>query len=161
MTTAPTAEQPNQPPHPGKAELADRFARLKRFFNSRDRLCIHLGIQITEIGHGWATSAMTIAEQHLNGADVVQGGAIFTLADLAFGAAANSHGSLALGVNATIAYTKAAKSGVLTAHARETAKSGPLATYIVEIKDDSGETIATFQGTAYRKRERLDLSAWG
>jgi acyl-CoA thioesterase len=147
--------------HPSDAELAERFARLKRFFNNRDRLCIHLGIQVTEIGHGWAKTAMTIADHHLNGADVVQGGAIFTLADLAFGAAANSHGTLALGVNTSIAYTKAAKTGTLTAHARETAKSGPLATYIVEIKDDSGETIATFQGTAYRKREQLDLSAWG
>lgn len=148
-------------PHPSDAELADRFARLKRFFNTRDRLCVHLGIQVTEIGHGWATAAMTIAEHHLNGADVAQGGAIFTLADLAFGAAANSHGTLALGVNATIAFTKAGKGGVLTAHARETAKAGPLATYVVEVKDESGETIATFQGTAYRKREHLDLSAWG
>ncbi|OIO03378.1 MAG: hypothetical protein AUJ49_04525 [Desulfovibrionaceae bacterium CG1_02_65_16] len=148
-------------PHPSDAELADRFARLKRFFNSRDRLCRHLGIQVTEIGHGWATTSMTIAEEHLNGADVVQGGAIFTLADMAFGAAANSHGTLALGVNTTIAYTKAARSGALTARARETAKAGPLATYVVEIKDDAGETIATFQGTAYRKRDKIDLSAWG
>jgi len=148
-------------PHPGDAELADRFARLKKFFNNRDRLCVHLGIQVTDIGHGWATTAMTIEEHHLNGANVVQGGAIFTLADLALGAASNSHGTMALGVNATIAYTKAATGGVLTAHARETAKSGPLATYVVEVKDESGETIATFQGTAYRKREHLDLSAWG
>lgn len=147
--------------HPGDAELADRFARLKRFFNNRDRLCVHLGIQVTEIGHGWATATMTIEKHHLNGADVAQGGAIFTLADLAFGAAANSHGSLALGVNASIAFTKAATGGVLTAHALETAKSGPLATYVVEIKNETGETIATFLGTAYRKRERLDLSAWG
>lgn len=148
-------------PHPSDAELADRFARLKKCFNNRDRFCKGLGIQVTEIGHGWATTTMTIREEHLNGADVVQGGAIFTLADLAFGAASNSHGSLALGVNTTIAFTKAARSGTLTAHARETAKAGPLATYVVEIKDDEGDTIATFQGMAYRKRDKLDLSAWG
>ena len=52
------------------------------------------------------------------------------------------------------------RAGALTAHARETAVSGPLATYGVEVKDAAGETIATFQGTAYRKREHLDLSAW-
>jgi acyl-coenzyme A thioesterase PaaI-like protein len=39
--------------------------------------------------------------------------------------------------------------------------SGPLATYVVEVKNEDGETIATFQGTAYRKREHIDLSAWG
>lgn len=148
--------------HLSDAERADRFARLKRFFNNRDRLCLALGIQVTEIGLGTATTAMTVEEKHLNGADVAQGGAIFTLADLAFGAAANSHGTLALGVNASIAFTKAgANGGALTAHARETAVAGPLATYVVEVKNGDGETIATFQGTAYRKREHLDLSAWG
>jgi len=148
--------------HLTDAERADRFARLKSFFNNRDRLCVTLGIQVTEIGLGTATTAMTVQEKHLNGADVAQGGAIFTLADLAFGAAANSHGTLALGVNASIAFTKAgASGGTLTAHARETAVSGPLATYVVEVKNAEGETIATFQGTAYRKREHLDLSAWG
>ncbi|MDP2848658.1 MAG: hotdog fold thioesterase [Humidesulfovibrio sp.] len=149
-------------PHLTNAERAERYARLKRFFNNRDRLCMNLGIQVTDVSLGVATAAMTIEEKHLNGADVAQGGAIFTLADLAFGAAANSHGTLALGVNASIAFTKAATCGSsLTAHARETAVSGPLATYVVEVKNEDGETIATFQGTAYRKRERLDLSAWG
>jgi len=70
------------------AERADRFARLKRFFNNRDRLCKTLGIQVTDISLGAATAAMTLEEMHMNGADVAQGGTIFTLADLAFGAAA-------------------------------------------------------------------------
>ena len=148
-------------PHLSDAERADRYERLKRFFNSRDRLCRTLGIQVTEIGLGTAVTSMTVAEMHLNGADIVQGGALFTLADLAFGAASNSHGTLSLGVNATIAFTKPGLGGVLTAHARETAAAGPLATYVVEIKNEDGETIATFQGTAYRKREHIDLSAWG
>jgi acyl-CoA thioesterase len=149
-------------PNISDAERADRFPRLKRFFNSRDRLCASLGIRVSDIGLGWAHSTMTVEEQHLNGADVAQGGAIFTLADLAFGAAANSHGTLALGVNTSIAFTKSAPLGAtLVAQARETAVAGPLATYVVEVKNGEGETIATFQGTAYRKREHLDLSAWG
>jgi acyl-CoA thioesterase len=148
-------------PHLSDAERADRYARLKRFFNNRDRLCRHLGIQVTEIGDGTAVTSMTVAECHLNGADIVQGGAIFTLADLAFGAASNSRGTLALGVNASISYTRPGLGGVITAHARETSAAGPLATYVVEVKNDAGETIATFQGTAYRKRDHIDLSAWG
>jgi len=145
------------------AQMSDteRYERLKRFFNSRDRLCRCLGIEVTDIGHGTASTRMTIEEKHLNGADVVQGGAIFTLADLAFGAACNSGGTLALGVNMTIAFTKPGLAGTLTAHARETAAAGPLSTYVVEVKDEGGETIATFQGTAYRKRDKIDLSAWG
>jgi acyl-CoA thioesterase len=143
------------------AEKTDRYARLKRFFNSRDRLCRHLGIQVTEIGDGTAVTSMTVAEHHLNGANIVQGGAIFTLADLAFGAASNSHGTLSLGVNASISFIKAGLGGVITAHARELVAAGPLATYAVEVKNGDGETIAAFQGTAYRKREHIDLSPWG
>ncbi|MBU1230077.1 MAG: PaaI family thioesterase [Proteobacteria bacterium] len=139
----------------------ERFERLKRFFNNRDRLCRCLGIEVTDIGHGTASTRMVIEEKHLNGADVVQGGAIFTLADLAFGAAANSHGTLALGINMSISYTRPGISGVLTAHAHETSAAGPLSTYVVDIRDEAGETIATFQGTAYRKRDKIDLSPWG
>jgi acyl-CoA thioesterase len=144
-----------------EAERADFYCRLRRFFNNRDRLCIALGIRVTEIGHGWATTDMVIEDKHMNGANVVQGGAIFTLADLALGAASNSHGHTALGINCSISYTKPGVTGTLTAHARETSAAGPLATYVVDIRNDSGETIATFQGTAYRKRDKLDLSAWG
>lgn len=147
--------------HMNEAEQADYFSRLRRFFNNRDRLCRTLGIRVTEIGLGWATTRMTIEEKHLNGADVVQGGAIFTLADLALGAACNSHGVMALAVNCTIAFAKSGVSGDLTAHARESVVSGPLATYVVDVRNDAGEIIATFQGTCYRKREKLDLSAWG
>lgn len=152
------AERPERKDQKEREEL---HARLIRFFNARDRLCRTLGIRVTELGPGFAVTRMEIAEQHLNGADIVQGGAIFTLADLAFGAAANSHGTLALGVNASIAFTRAATSGQLTATARESSASGPLATYVVEITDDAGHTIATFQGTAYRKRDKIDLSAYG
>jgi acyl-CoA thioesterase len=148
-------------PHISESEKADRYARLKRFFNARDRLCRHLGIQVTEIGDGRAVTSMTVAEHHLNGANIVQGGAIFTLADLAFGAASNSHGTLSLGVNASISFIKAGLGGVLTAHAREIVAAGPLATYSVEVKNEAGETIAAFQGTAYRKRDHIDLSPWG
>ena len=54
---------------------------------------------------------MTVADQHLNAADVVHGGALFTLADLVFAVASNSHGQLALGINVSISYLKAARAG--------------------------------------------------
>lgn len=38
------------------AERAERHARLIRFFNARDRLCVCLGIRVTEIGEGTAVA---------------------------------------------------------------------------------------------------------
>ena len=60
---------------------------LKEFFKG-DRFAVLAGCELTEIREGYARATMTVEERHLNGGDVCQGGAIFTLADLAFAAAA-------------------------------------------------------------------------
>ncbi len=92
---------------------------------------------------------------HLNGVDVAQGGAVFTLADFAFAAASNSHGNVALAVNVSITFMKAARTGTLWAEAREISKNFKLGSYTVEVKDDQGELVALFQGMVYRKSEKI------
>lgn len=118
---------------------------------SNDRYAGHSGIELVEVGPGTATVRMTVGDKHLNGVGVVHGGAIFTLADFAFAAASNSHGVIAVAINASISYVKAAKEGMLTATAGETSINPKLATYQVRVTDDAGELIATFQGMVYRK----------
>ncbi len=130
---------------------------IKRFFIENDQFASHSGIELLEIATGYAKVKMIIKDYHLNGAKVVHGGAIFTLADFAFAVAANSHARLALGVNATIAYTKAASSGVLYAEAREISLSNSLGNYSVNITDDQGNLVAVFQGTAFRKKNLLPI----
>lgn len=120
---------------------------------ARDRFAKHCGIELVEVSPGYAKVKMTIDTYHLNGVDMVHGGAIFTLADFAFAVAANSHGPVAVGINASIAYSKAARAGILFAEAREVSLNTKLGIYSVDIKDGDGELIASFQGTVYRKKE--------
>ncbi len=129
--------------------------RIHDFFNRRDRFAAHSGVELTEVGQGRAVARLRLDQKHLNGVDTAHGGAIFTLADLAFAAACNSHGTVAVAINASISYMKAAASGTLTAVAEETACNPRLGTYTVKISDDSGDLVAIFQGMAYRKRDRL------
>jgi len=75
---------------------------------------------------------------------------------LAFAVASNSHGTVALGVNASISYLKATYGGVLTADAIEVAKNSKLATYQINIINEKNDLIAIFQGTVYRKKMRID-----
>jgi acyl-CoA thioesterase len=98
---------------------------------------------------------MTLHEHHLNGYNTVQGGAIFTLADFAFAAASNSHGTVAVGINVSISFLKAGTTGTLWAEARELSKNPKLATYTVEVRDDAGDLVAVFQGMVYRKNEAI------
>jgi acyl-CoA thioesterase len=80
--------------------------------NREDAFARHNGIELLEVGAGWAKARMKI-EDHFNGAKTVHGGAIFTLGDFAFAAASNSHGTLAMGINVSISCLKAALGGPL------------------------------------------------
>lgn len=128
---------------------------IKTFFSTKDLFARHCGIEVVDMGQGWAKTAMKIEPWHFNGAKTVHGGAIFTLADFAFAVASNSHGTLAMGINTSVSFIKAATKGTLHADAREVALNAKLATYQVEITDDEGNVVALFQGMVYRKKEAI------
>lgn len=128
---------------------------IKQFFSTEDKFARHNGITLEEVGQGYAKVAMFIEPYHLNGAKTVHGGAIFTLADFAFAVASNSHGNLALGINTSVSFVKAATKGTLQAEARELSRNAKLATYAVQVSDDNGDPVAFFQGTVYRKKELI------
>ncbi len=100
---------------------------------------------------------MEIKENHLNGIGTVHGGAIFTLADFTFAAAANSYKTVTVAINANISYMKAATSGTLFAEAEEISVNPKLGTYTITVTGDDDELIAIFQGMAYRKRDRIKI----
>jgi acyl-CoA thioesterase len=130
---------------------------LKRFFK-KDNFAANSGIELLEVSPGYAKARMDIGEKHLNALKTVQGGALFTLADLAFAAASNAYGTATVAINVNISFVKAATKGTLTAEAKETSISPKIATYNVNITDDDGDIVAIFQGMGYRKKTSLDLS---
>ena len=76
-------------------------------FIERDAFARHLGIEIIEVSAGTAKARMDINDHHLNSAGTVHGGAIFSLADVTFSVASNSHGTIAMAINVSISYFKA------------------------------------------------------
>ena len=120
---------------------------IKEFFKN-DNFAAMSGIELLEVSPGYAKAVMNIEEKHLNALKTVQGGALFTLADLAFAA-----------INANISFVKAATGKTLTAEAKETSINSKISTYTVNITDDRGDLVAIFQGMGYRKKTSLaDLS---
>lgn len=59
-------------------------------FFERDRFARENGIRVVEVRLGFARTEMTVEPRHLNSVGILQGGALFTLADLAFAVASNS-----------------------------------------------------------------------
>jgi len=122
---------------------------------SNDKFAEHCGVELLEISQGRAKARLDIGPHHLNGVDIVHGGAIFALADLVFAAASNSHGTVAVAINASISYLKAARKGALFAEAKEVSLNPKLATYTIDVTDENGDRIAVFQGTVYRKKDKI------
>jgi acyl-CoA thioesterase len=120
-------------------------------FVAQDAFARSIGVEAPEYGDGRAIARLTIGPRHLNSAGTLHGGAIFTLADVAFAAASNSHGTLAVSIDASISYFVAIRSGVVTAEAREISRNAKLATYQIDVTDDAKRLIASFRGTVYRK----------
>jgi len=128
---------------------------IKSYFKN-DQFAALAGIELVEAANGHAKAKMVLQPHHWNGIGTVHGGALFTLADFAFAAACNSHGTVAVAIDANITFMKWAKTGTLYAEARELAKNFKLGSYSVEVRDDNGELIAQFQGLAYRKKDKWE-----
>ena len=127
---------------------------IRRCFKN-DRFAERTNVELLTLSPGHATAKMVLHPHHLNGLKTIQGGAIFTLADFTFAAAANSHGTVAVAINANITFMKAAGTGTLWAEAREVSKNFKIGSYLVEVKDDAGDMVAQFQGLVYRKKDKL------
>jgi acyl-CoA thioesterase len=145
MSTAPATT----PPTP---------AFLRRFFR-RDRFAAGAGIRLVEVRPGYALARMRVRPDHMNGVDVVQGGAVFTLADLAFAVACNGQGPVALAINVSISFLRAVTGGTLTAEAREVRRTSRLSTVEVEVRDRAGDLVALFHGTAFVTGDSLAAAA--
>jgi acyl-CoA thioesterase len=124
-------------------------------FVQQDEYARHIGVEILDYGNGTARARMEIRRHHQNSAGMVHGGAIFSLADAVFSIASNSHGTLAVAINVSISFFKAANGGTLFADAEEVSFNPKLATYLITVTDEAGNKIALFQGTVYRKKASI------
>lgn len=128
---------------------------LKDLLNRNDRFAAENGMQLVEIREGYARTEMTVEKRHLNGGNVCQGGALFTLADLAFAAVTNSHGQLTFGIQSSITFAQSAYEGDhLRAEAEETVNHHKIPYCEVKIRNQHDQLVAVFTGMAYRKSDR-------
>jgi len=130
---------------------------IQEFFKD-DRYAALSGIELLEVEPGRAKTKMEIRDMHLNAGNVVQGGAIFTLADFAFAAAVNAYGNLAMSIETSIRYFKGVGTGTLFAEAKAIHIHKKLATFEVTVTNEKEELIALFTATAYRKDVVLPFS---
>ena len=119
--------------------------------STRSRFAMGLGIDVKHVSEGRAVLEMKITEEHLNIFGTVHGGALFTMADTAFGIAGNTRG-IAVALQANINFLKPAHLGdILTATAEEESLTRSTGVYNVRMENQKGDVVALFRGVTYRK----------
>jgi phenylacetic acid degradation protein PaaD len=122
---------------------------VENLFN-RDPAIINLGLKLLASEVGSVTIALDIEDRHLNFNGTCHGGIVFSLADAAFGLAANSHGAVAAGISNNINYYAGSKTGDrLTAKSIEITRSRSLASYSVEVLRNDERIVASLTGTVF------------
>ncbi|CAN1509678.1 PaaI HGG motif-containing thioesterase, possibly involved in aromatic compounds catabolism [Flavobacteriaceae bacterium] len=117
---------------------------------SQDPYSQWLGIEIIECEVGRCKVAMTIRKEMLNSMNKAHGGITFSLADTAFGFAANTHGKFAVSIETSINHIEAVNEGdYLIAESIIEKVNNKLGFNIIQVKRGD-EMVALFKGVVYR-----------
>lgn len=124
--------------------------RIERY----DRLIGMFGMEILKVESGYAEVAMVVKPEHLNAANFCHGGALFSLADVAFALAANSHGGLAVGLEVSANYMRPVKAGErVVATAEERHRGKHTGVYLISMRNGDGKEVAFVKATAFRVQD--------
>ena len=120
-----------------------------------DAFARFLGAEVEMVAPGHSRVSLTVTEQMTNFHGITHGGVIFALGDMAFAAAGNSRGQVAVALNVSIHFLNPSKAGDrLVAEARESHLGGRTGLYEITVTEEkTGTLIARSQDLVYRKKE--------
>lgn len=128
---------------------------IKEKLNQDDRFCRYNEMRIDVIRPGYAEAVMEITENKLNGLGIAQGGAIFTLADLAFAGASNAAGFRTVAFTSNISFVRPGTGKRLRAIATEVSRGRRTGVYCVQVFNDDGKIVAHGTTTGFISEEKL------
>lgn len=110
-----------------------------------------LGIRYLDLRRGYCRVSLQLQPHMVNFQGYPHGGVIFSLADVAFGAACNSHGEPAVALTVTIAYLAAVKpDATLVAEGRQVKQGRRAGFYEISVATEDGTPVATVHCVAHR-----------
>ncbi|MBV5317261.1 MAG: hotdog fold thioesterase [Desulfobulbaceae bacterium] len=121
----------------------------------KDTYAKMLGATIEAIEPGYSRVSLVVTESMLNFHGMTHGGLVFSLGDVAFAAASNSHGKIAVALNVATSFLRATGVGDhLVAEAKEVHLGNATALYDITVTEKTcGHLVAKSQATVYRKRD--------
>ncbi len=123
---------------------------IKQHMQEHDSFARHLGMTIETAEQGYARVSMPLEPHLRNGVGIAHGGAIFSLADVAFGAAANAgleHAVVTMSTN--IVFLQPGRVSPLVAEARVVRQGQHLGQYEVTVRDGADTLVARCQSGGF------------
>ena len=121
-----------------------------RAYFEGDRFAVENGMSIDALGENWSECSVTLAARHRNANGGVMGGAIFTLADFAFAAAANNVHRPTVAQQVSVNFLNGAKGTRLIARASCRKNGRASCVYNVDVRDDQGRDVAQMVFTGFK-----------
>ena len=121
-----------------------------RAYFEGDRFALENGVTIDALGEGSATCSLALSPRHRNAEGGVMGGAIFTLIDLAFAAAANNVHRPTVAQQVSVNFLSGSRGARLTATAACRKDGRTSCVYNVDVTDDLGRDIAQAVITGFK-----------
>jgi acyl-CoA thioesterase len=123
---------------------------------SQDAFSRWMGIEILESEIGRVKIAMNVRKEMLNSMNKAHGGISYTLADTAFGFAANTHGKYAVSIETSVNHIEALNEGdYLIAESVIEKVNKKLGFNVIEVKRGD-ELVALFKGVVYRTQKEWE-----
>jgi len=126
-----------------------------RSYFKKDRFATGIGIEIDSVTKECVTCSLVLNDSHKNSIDNVQGGAIFTLADLTFAVHCNlpwvcgEDVGVTVGQSCSISFLKSTRGAKLTAVSSCLSKGRSMSVYKISVKDDLGMPIAEMLANSF------------
>lgn len=141
-------------------EVENRAA-LNEVFRS-DAYARGLGIELEDWGGGWARVRYMAPKEHANFMGGMHGGAVFSVADAAFGPACNSWGRISVAITMEAHFIAAAQwEERLVAESTEQSRTRRTTSHIIKVSGEGGRLVASVHALALRTdRWHLGEEAW-
>ena len=130
--------------------MTDFFEQLKDFINTGDTFARSNGMRITRISEGHAEAEVDAGPNSRNARGFIQGGVMFTLADLAFAGAANSfEGFHATSMVSNISFLRPGTGSKLFADAQVVNRGRRTCLVEISVTDERGKLVAKVSITGF------------
>ena len=132
---------------------------IRRFLEAHDRFAAHNGITVEDADYDYGKVSLAFEDHVKNSLDMLHGGALFTMADVAAGMALLTlRQEVTFTVSSSIEYLSAAPgTGKLTAVGTVEKTGGHMGFSRTDIRDEGGKLIAALRTVMYLTGRPLEL----